>query len=159
MGYYDSISAGYEELYREEQLNKLSIIKSGINIGKGSKLLDIGCGTGISSGFNCFVVGVDPSINLLKQNSSNRKLFGIAESLPFKDGSFDYVVSVTAMHNFDSIKKSIKEIKRVCKGKFVLSALKSSRKFSCIKKAIEKNFKIEKVIEESKDVIFFCASL
>ena len=156
MTYYDTISKGYNELYKEEQLNKLSIIKNNIKINKNTIILDIGCGTGISSELDCYVVGIDPSIELLKQNNNYKKILGIAEVLPFKDNSFDYLISVTSIHNFEDIDKSIKEMKRVGKDRFVLSILKKSAKFNFIKILIEKNFKVENLIEEGKDVIFFC---
>src|SRR3989338_8427302 len=156
MPYYDAISKGYDELHGEEQLNKLSIIKNNIELGKGAKILDVGCGTGISSGFDCFVAGIDPSIGLLRQNKNNKKILGIAESLPFKANSFDYVISVTAIHNFKNIKKALEEIKRVGKKDFVFSVLMKSGKFDYIKKMIEENFKIGKAVEEEKDMIFFC---
>ena len=132
MDYYDFIAKGYDELHREEQSNKLLIIKNNIKINKKIRILDVGCGTGISSGFGCFVVGIDPSIGLLKQNN-NKKILGVAENLPFKNYSFDYVVSITSIHNFKNIKKSINEIKRVGKENFVFSVLKNSKRFDFIK--------------------------
>lgn len=63
---YDLIAGGYNELYGEEQLNKLSIIKKNIKISKKTKILDVGCGTGISSNFGCFIIGIDPSFRLLE---------------------------------------------------------------------------------------------
>jgi len=156
MSYYDGISKGYDELHEEEQMNKLSIIKNSIRISKNARLLDVGCGTGISSRFGCSVVGVDSSIGLIKLNKNSHKIVGFAESLPFKDKSFDYVLSVTAMHNFKNIKKSINEMKRVGKGNFVFSVLRKSGKFGYIKKMIEENFRIGNAVEEEKDVIFFC---
>ena len=158
MDYYNFIAKGYDELHREEQSNKLLIIKNNIKINKKIRILDVGCGTGISSGFGCFVVGIDPSIGLLKQNKNNKKLLSVAEMLPFKNYSFDYVVSITSIHNFENIKKSINEIKRVGKENFVFSVFKNSKRFDFIKNLIEKNFKIGKVIEESKDLIFFCTT-
>ena len=155
MEYYNEISKGYNKLYKDEQLNKISLIKKYIKINKNTKILDVGCGTGISSDFGCFVVGVDPSIELLKQNKKIW-LLGTAESIPFKDSSFDYVISVTAIHNFDNIEKSLMEMKRVGKDKFVFSILKKSKKFGYIKRLIEENFKVEKVVDEEKDVIIFC---
>ncbi len=156
MPYYNAISDGYNELYGKEQFNKLSIIKNNININKNTKILDIGCGTGISSDFDCYVVGIEPSIELLKRNKNNGKFLGVAESLPFKDSSFGYVISVTAMHNFKNIGKSINEMKRVGRQNFVFSVLKRAKKFNFITGLIRKNFKIDKVIEEEKDSIFFC---
>ena len=156
MAYYDIIAKGYDGLYKEEQLNKLSIIKNNIKIDKNLKILDVGCGTGISSQFNCKVIGIDPLSNLIKQNNNKNKIIGLAEVLPFKNNSFDYVISITAVHNFKNIKKSICEMKRVGRQNFVFSILKKAKKFSYIKNIIEKNFRIEKIIEEDKDVIFFC---
>ena len=121
MAYYDNISAGYGELYGEEQLNKLTSIKSRLKIGKNSKLLDVGCGSGISSDFECFAVGLDPSMELLKKNKSRMKIMGAAETLPFKNGSFNYVISVTSMHNFYNLDNSLKEISRVGEKHFVFS--------------------------------------
>ncbi len=156
MGYYDIIAEGYNELYLEEQINKLDIIKRHIKINKGTRILDVGCGTGISSGFDCFVVGIDSSKYLLKQNKNNKKIFGTAGNLPFKNNSFEYVISVTSLHNFEDISKSINEMKRVGNSYFVLSIFKKSKKFSFIKKLIEENFDINNIVDEGNDVIFFC---
>jgi len=156
MGYYDIIAEGYNELYQEEQINKLNIIKSNIKVNKSTRLLDLGCGTGVSSNFDCFVVGIDANKYLLQQNNNNKKIFGTAENLPFKNNSFDYVISVTSLHNFEDISKSIDEMKRVCKLNFLFSVLKKSQKFGLIKALIEENFEINKIINEGKDVIFFC---
>ena len=156
MEYYDAVSKGYDELYGEEQLNKLLIIRNNIRISKKAMVLDVGCGTGISSGLGCFVVGIDPSIGLLKQNKNDKKLLSVAEALPFKDSSFDCVVSITSIHNFRNIKKSISEMKRVGREKFVFSVLKNSGKFGYIKRLIEGSFKVGNLIQEDKDAIFFC---
>ncbi|HLC61044.1 MAG TPA: class I SAM-dependent methyltransferase [Candidatus Nanoarchaeia archaeon] len=156
MAYYDNISEGYDELYRDEQIEKINIIKSKIKIRKNSKLLDVGCGTGLSSAFGCFVVGIDPSIKLLQNNKNKMKIMGIAEYLPFKDSSFDYIISVTAMHNFDDSEKFIHEAKRSGKNNFVFSVLKKSKKFYKIKLIINQNFNVYEVVEEDKDTIFFC---
>lgn len=156
MAYYDNISEGYDELYRDEQIKKLDIIKSKIEVSKSSRLLDVGCGSGVSSDFGCFVVGIDPSMGLLKNNKNKMKIKGTAEMLPFKGGSFDWVISVTAMHNFDDAEKSINEAKRAGKDNFVFSVLKKSKKFDKIRWTIHKNFKVYDAVEEDKDVIFFC---
>ena len=78
-----------------------------------------------------------------------------AENIPYPDDFFDIVVSVTAIQNFDDVEKGLNEIKRVCKNKVVLSFLKRSPKNEIISSMIKELFKIEKVIEEEKDLIFF----
>ena len=134
----------------------MNLIKSKIKIGRNSKLLDVGCGSGVSSDFGCFVVGIDTSMGLLKNNKNKMKITGVAEMLPFKDHSFDWVISVTAMHNFDDAEKSVSEAKRAGKDDFVFSVLKKSKKFDKIREIIHKNFEVYNAVEEDKDVIFFC---
>ena len=41
MDYYDFIAKGYDELHREEQSNKLLIIKNNIKINKKIRILDV----------------------------------------------------------------------------------------------------------------------
>jgi ubiquinone/menaquinone biosynthesis C-methylase UbiE len=157
MDYYDQISEGYEELHKAEQEAKLSIIKANISIKPDDMLLDVGCGTGITSQFSgCVVVGADPAFNLLKKSKKNglkNKVCAEAEHLPFKDNEFDVVVSVTAIQNFHDLEKGLKEIKRVGKKTFALTFLKRSQKKDEIKEKIRKIFKVDKVIEEDKDII------
>ena len=141
MIYYNSMARGYNELYGHEQSEKINIIKNNIKVNANTKMLDVGCGTGISSKFSCLVVGIDPGIELLKQ-SNRLKILAVAEYLPFKDRSFDYVISVTSIHNFKNIRKSINEIKRVGTKNFVFSILRKSKKYDYIKKLVQKDFRI-----------------
>lgn len=163
MDFYNSIAKGYDRLYGEEQEAKLKIIKDNLDIKITDLLLDVGCGTGISSRFNCKVVGIDPSIELMHQgkNSSKmhrgcKKILARAENLPFKSKVFDKVVSVTSMHNFDDLEKGIKEIKRVGKGDFAFSILKKTKYFEFIEKEIKNNFSVKKNIDAKQDCIFIC---
>jgi ubiquinone/menaquinone biosynthesis C-methylase UbiE len=154
--YYDQISEGYEELHKEEQLKKVNLILQNIEIKKQDKLLDVGCGTGLYHYlFDCEVFGIDPAKKLLEKHMGNSKLeLARAEEIPFEDESFDIVTSITAIQNFSDIKKGLEEIKRVGKQKFVLTALKKSLKIQEIEKVINELFKVEKRIEEDKDIIF-----
>ena len=158
--YYNAIASGYDELHEDEQMKKLEIVKNHLNITPETKLLDVGCGTGISSIFNCSVVGVDPSKALL--DIAREKFPKIAfkqasaEQLPFANHSFDIVISITAIQNFESIKHGLQEIKRVGKKQFALSFLKKSNKAKMIEAVITKTFSglTIKRIEEEKDIIF-----
>jgi len=168
--YYDGIAKGYDELHGEEQLKKLELIGKEIRtdsrlkdfIKSTYKLLDIGCGTGISTGF--FKVkekyGVDPSKSLIRIARNNYSTItftvGSAEQLLYKDKQFDVIISLTAIQNFDNLEKGLNEMKRVGKDKYILTFLKKSPKRERIEELIEKKFKIIKRIEEDKDVIYFC---
>lgn len=155
MGYYDEISKGYEELHKEEQLKKLDLIQKNFKVSEDELLLDVGCGTGITtSPWKCGKIGLDPAIKLLEKADSGIYVNAEAEHIPFKDKSFDVVISITAIQNFHDIEKGLEEIKRVGKERFVLSFLKKSSKREIITNLIEKYFKIKKMIKEDKDLIF-----
>jgi len=158
MSYYDEISEGYNELHKEEQLKKVKIILDKLKLKRKDKLLDVGCGTGFYLDlFDCDVTGIDPSEKLLEQyKGEHQVILGSAESLDFPDDSFDIVISITAIHNFDDIEKGLKEIQRVGKDRFVFSVLKRSSNYELIEKLIKELFSVDEVIEEDKDFIYSC---
>lgn len=213
--YYNSIAAGYNELHRKEQLEKVEIVRrillsyNKIIIDENTLLIDIGCGTGISTQIlNICRVGIDPSRELIlignrkrvglmmndeeivpnqlkphelsyknqrhsnltnnndNINDDNSKvptdysdhlgyIQGIAEALPFKDNSCDIVLSITAIHNFDNIKKALKEIHRVAKDKVAITVLKQAKDLDWILAEIKWNFQVISIIENDFDIIFY----
>ncbi|MBN1645913.1 methyltransferase domain-containing protein [Candidatus Woesearchaeota archaeon] len=161
MDYYNSISKGYDELHEAEQTKKLELISKKIDIYSNETLLDVGCGSGISTRFwKCRRTGVDPSEELIavaRQNDRKGKyLVGMAEKLPFDDNSFSIVQSLTAIHNFEDIKKGLQEMKRVGNEKYIFSVLKRSQHFDRIKLLIIQMFDVNSILQEEKDTIFLC---
>ncbi len=83
------------------------------------RILDVGCGTGFVSSFvdgRGSVLGVDISEGMV---CVYRERFGVAvlgdvESLPFRDSSFDWVLSNFTLHWTD-LSKSLREILRVAR--------------------------------------------
>ncbi|PLW79881.1 hypothetical protein C0585_05495 [Candidatus Woesearchaeota archaeon] len=163
--YYDEISEGYEELHREEQEKKIAFIKVRLNeyfnIEKSHSLLDVGCGTGITTiPWNCKRTGLDPAIKLLEKGNKKDEIdyvLGAAEDIPFKDNSFDIITSITAIQNFEDLEKGLSEIRRVGKDFFILSYLKASQKGKIIEEIINRLFDVKLRFEEDKDIIFFCS--
>ena len=154
MNYYDEIASGYEELYGDEQHRKLAIIQAYFKPKKTDLILDVGCGSGLTTRiWNCKAIGIDPAFKLLPKEPYY--INGEAEYLPFKDNVFDVVISVTALQNFHDIKKALHEIRRVGKRRFILSYLKKSKKSEEIRSLIQKLFNIKKIVIEDKDIIFF----
>ena len=166
--YYNQISQGYEELHKEEQIKKLHFIKElleklGIKIKQTDTLLDVGCGTGLTTQFweytNCNKTGIDPAIKLIekaKEKDKNKEIkyiLATAENLPFKDNNFDITISITAIQNFHDIEKGLDEIKRVSKNLIILSFLKKSKKKEKILNLIKSKFNIKEIAEEEKDII------
>jgi len=165
--FYDKIAAGYDELHWEEQLAKMVEIVTSLTKDiphRRERLLDVGCGSGISTSvWNCRCVGVDPSKELIKiatkKYPGKHFVVGAAEALPFKTGSFDVVISVTSIHNFNDVRKGIDEMKRVGKDRFIITVLKKSKHLDQIEKLIIMNFRIQKILVQEKDIIFLCAAL
>ncbi|RME09222.1 MAG: methyltransferase domain-containing protein [Aquificota bacterium] len=83
-------------------------------------VLDLGCGTGLLSEGLEDVVGVDIAIGMAKvyRERFGRVVIGDAHALPFKDRSFDFVISNFALHWTD-LKRSIPEALRVCRRLFL----------------------------------------
>ena len=90
----------------------------------GSKVLDVGCGTGVvasqlaEEGFE--VTGVDPSGGMLEylRTSDPRvtAVQGSATKLPFGDGQFDLTMCVAVMHHIaqpEAVHESLVEMTRV----------------------------------------------
>ena len=153
MTYYDSIAEGYKELHFDEQLKKIIKVKEHLKLNKNDLMLDVGCGPYFAD-FDCEVIGIDPSIELLKQ-AEIPVVNGIAEFLPFKDNTFDVIMSITALQNFEDIDAALKEIKRVGKDKFVITFLQKSSKKDVLLDKINEYFTVEKIIMEDKDIILF----
>ncbi|MCD4666599.1 class I SAM-dependent methyltransferase [archaeon] len=150
---YKYISKSYNELHKEEQLIKLKIIKENLKIIP--PLLDVGCGTGISTNyFKVKSIGIDNCKEMLKQGKNNL-IYAEAENLPFEDNSFNTIISATAFHNFKDMEKALKEIIRVSKNNNIaITFLKRSKKLNQFKILLKKYFKTFKEIISEKDIIF-----
>jgi len=99
---------------------------------KGHRILDIGCGTGLSleplldKGLN--LTGIDPSPYMLdiasKRLGSQVELHrGVAEELPFEDKAFDSAIMFTSLEFTDRPAKAVEEACRVAKDTLVLCVL------------------------------------
>src|SRR3989338_7451255 len=127
---YKYLAKSYNELHKEEQIRKLEIIKKNIKII--SPLLDVGCGTGISTNyFNVESIGIDNSKEMIEQSKEGKLIYGEAEKVPFPDKTFNTVISVTAFHNFKNMEEALLEIKRVSRNNNIaISFLKKSSKLN-----------------------------
>ncbi len=155
MSYYNAIAKSYDRLYAEEQYEKLEEIVTFLKVKKTDRLLDIGCGTGLSARFfTGHVIGIDPAFEMVKQ-ADFPVVCGAAEELPFQSEMFDVVVCVSAIHNFDDHSKALREMKRVLKKKGIgaITLLKKARQYKTIRKDIE-TFFLGKWVEGKKDDCF-----
>ena len=150
---YKHIAKSYNGLHKEEQVKKLEIIKNNIKII--SPLLDVGCGTGISTNyFDVESIGIDNCKEMIEEGKSGNLIYGNSEELPFPDKTFNTVISVTAFHNFKNVEKALLEIIRVSKNNNVaISFLKKSSKLDKFRKLLKKYFKFKEINCEN-DILF-----
>ncbi|MGA9524677.1 MAG: class I SAM-dependent methyltransferase [Myxococcaceae bacterium] len=96
--------------------------------------LDVGCGTGrnlplYDSGVRA--VGLDPSMDSLKKARQRAPgvplVRGSAEALPFRDGTFDTVVSGLVFCSVPDPRRGLREVKRVLKQAGTLRMLEHVR--------------------------------
>jgi SAM-dependent methyltransferase len=116
---------GYRYLEgRWEKVARLMAAQYGIK--PGDKILDIGCGKGfLLYDFTKVVPGVEVfgidisgyAIANSKEEVSDRLQIGNATSLPFPDRYFDFVYSITTLHNLHcyDLDKALREMQRVSK--------------------------------------------
>ena len=129
---YTKISQCYDETRVPLIQDTLEFYLSKIvDLGKikdGSKVLDVGCGTGIytiplARRTDALVVGLDSSKDMLekanKKEGSHRVEWriGDAEDLPFDDAHFDCAFMTMVIHQIVSKRRAIDEIHRVLKRK------------------------------------------
>lgn len=108
--FYDRIAPFYDELFTEHQQHAdrmVELLSSDHTAGKAdTRVLDLGCGTGLlmrrvaEQGFS--VTGLDISLASLERISTHNGevIQGDAARLPFRDDSFQAIVSLGAWRHF-----------------------------------------------------------
>jgi ubiquinone/menaquinone biosynthesis C-methylase UbiE len=127
---FDKIADSYDGWYdsakgkKYDRLEKQAIDRMLAGIAKGSRLLEVGCGTGhwsrYFSGKGFEVTGIDLSekmIDVARQKNIPNCHFEVADgrNLPFKDRSFDAAVAITVLEFASDPKKIITEMVRCVK--------------------------------------------
>lgn len=101
---------------------------------KGRKIIDIGCGKGRYLDFlsrGKFVVGLDNNPSAIKLAKSKKTNFILADvnELPFKSGSFDFVLFSEVMEHLENPNKALSEIYRIMKRGASLVLTTPSKKY------------------------------
>lgn len=138
IGYHEETAEIFQDLYdqmaRDRWATSFAYGRSKIvelllatlrSLPKGSRILDVGCGTGDqiklcrAQGFQ--VVGLEPSPKMRAiarmRNPETLIIDGVAQSLPFQDSSFDFVLAIEVLRYLQppEVQKVYREMLRVLK--------------------------------------------
>ncbi|AEF96359.1 class I SAM-dependent methyltransferase [Methanotorris igneus] len=119
--YYDALAKEYDKVYSFEKLKWMREVENTLiskEIKKEFFVLDVGCGSGEQLKKLNNAVGLDISIEMAKiahKKADKLVVVGNAECLPFKDNTFDCVISFFGALNHVNLDKALKEMKRILK--------------------------------------------
>jgi len=127
-------------------------------------LLDVGCGTCISFDyFDCKISGIEPSKKMVQEymKRSMKKpevIIAPAEDVLkyFDQGSFDYIISITAAHHFSNTRVTWVDISLLGKPDaiFAFSLLKNASNTKVIIAVFKELFDVIARLDDDKDIIF-----
>ncbi|XP_071124379.1 serine-rich adhesin for platelets-like [Mytilus edulis] len=113
---YDTIAPSFNEIPQKVWPNVKKFIK---NLHPGSLVADIGCGNGRYLHINksVYKFGVDACYPLVELSGEKgyEVLVADNQSLPFRDGAFDAVISVGVLHHFSTEPRRVKALKELCR--------------------------------------------
>jgi ubiquinone/menaquinone biosynthesis C-methylase UbiE len=91
-------------------------------LGPSRTVLNVGAGAGSYEPDDRFVVAVEPSASMRAQRSVHTvpALNGVAEYLPFDDGSFGAAMATLTVHQWKDVDAGLREMRRVARGPVVV---------------------------------------
>jgi len=119
---YDKLAPEYDLRYQKDQRQgTLNALRRILSEKTPYRVLEIGCGTchwlmGLRVSKRHLLVGIDKAHNMLKQPQNKDQLQlcqGMAENLPLKSGTFDFIYCVNAIHHFSRPSVFIRQAQRL----------------------------------------------
>jgi ubiquinone/menaquinone biosynthesis C-methylase UbiE len=154
---YDKTAEIYDSRYKSIQYVKYQGILDGVEVK--DNVLDLGCGTGLLAEFlDKNVIGLDLSLEMLK-SGKDKEIFiqGDIENLPFKNNSFDTILSFSSFMNLSNLKKGLLEVKRILNknGLFVVTLLEKKLTDTFLDD-LNSLFDVQEIKKLGEDVGFVC---
>jgi SAM-dependent methyltransferase len=109
---YDVIGVGYHSVRRPDPRLRAAIHEA---IGPAGTILNVGAGAGSYEPSGRPVVALEPSGVMLAQHPGRRRVRGVAEHLPFADGSFDVALAILTVHHWEDLDTGLAELRRVAR--------------------------------------------
>jgi len=115
---YDSIGRTYSGR-RESDPRIAAAIEATID--GCTSILNVGAGTGSYEPASKSLIAIEPSRTMIAQRPRGAApvVQGFAESLPFRDGSFDAVLGILTLHHWKDKEKGFSECRRVARSRVV----------------------------------------
>jgi ubiquinone/menaquinone biosynthesis C-methylase UbiE len=120
---YDSIAEAYARVQQPRTALVAADVVVRLQVRPGWRVLDVGTGTGVGAraaaslaGPEGLVVGIDPAVGMLRvaaRQAGAHYVQAVAIDLPFRDRTFDAVVSVFTVMHFSRYETALFDILRV----------------------------------------------
>lgn len=112
---YDTIGLNYADLRRPDPRIAARIAQA---LGEARTVLNVGAGAGSYEPQGREVTALEPSAEMIRQRRAPaaRIVQGVAEALPFADGSFDAAMAVLTVHHWADQRRGLSELARVSRG-------------------------------------------
>lgn len=122
---YDTIGDRYSQYRQAEPRIAEAVLAA---LGDAWTVVNVGAGTGSYEPTDRPVVPVEPSTTMTLQRPRTLPpaVLGVAESLPFADGTADAAMAMMTMHHWTDLRRGLAEMKRVARRRIVLMTIDAS---------------------------------
>jgi SAM-dependent methyltransferase len=116
---YDRIGAGYAAYRRPDARIAARIVDA---LGPARTVMNVGAGAGSYEPADRRVAAVEPSAVMVRQRApgAGPAVRATAESLPFRDGSFDAALAILTIHHWPDWRAGLREMRRIARGRIVI---------------------------------------
>jgi SAM-dependent methyltransferase len=117
---YDTIGVGYASRRREEPSWAAAIAGA---LDGAASVLNVGAGSGNYEPRTATLVALEPSATMLAQRRPGAApaIQGVAEQLPFGDGTFDAALAILTVHHWTDPRRGLEELRRVARRQVVVT--------------------------------------
>jgi SAM-dependent methyltransferase len=119
MAVYDEIGRTYALTRQADPRIAAQIVDA---LGDAVSVLNVGAGSGNYEPTDRRVIALEPSLTMIRQRPAGSApvLQGVANDLPFADGTFDAVMGTLTLHHWSNLSAGLAEVRRVSRRQLFL---------------------------------------